>query len=99
MTEMFQGSDVDGLLRGIFAFIKTQTEHPALPKSGCTIDHVMHLDIDFQKLELTRGGSQIELPKWIAIKKAVINPKNENEEFFKWALIAALHHDRVDAHP
>ena len=51
------------------------------------------------KLELTRGSSYVELPKWIATKKAVINPKNEDEECFKWAVITALHHEDVGAHP
>ena len=55
MTELFQGSDVEEILKNMFAQLKTQVEHPALPKSGFTLDHVMHLDIDFHKLELTRG--------------------------------------------
>ena len=59
----------------------------------------MFLDIDFQKMELTRGGSYTELSDWIALRKVVINPKNKDEEFFKWADIAALHHVDVDAHP
>ena len=42
----------------------------------------MHLDVDLHKLELTRGSSHIELPEWIAKKKAVINPKNEDEECY-----------------
>ena len=96
MTEAFQGSDLEELVRAMFAQIKTQVEHPALPKSGFTLDHIMHLDIDFHKLELTRGGSYIKLPEWIALKKAVINPKNTDEECFKWAVIAALHHEEIE---
>ena len=59
MTEVFQGSNVEEILRGMFAHIKTQIEHSTLPKSGFSIDHIMHLDIDFHKLELTRGSSYI----------------------------------------
>ena len=99
MTEIFQGSDAEGILKSMFAHIKTQVEHPALPKSGFTLDHIMHLDIDFHKLELTRGASHIELPKWIAEKKAVINPKNEDEECFKWAVVASLHHEAIEKDP
>ena len=99
MTEVFQGSNVEEILKGMFAHIKTQTEHPALPKSGFTLDHIMHLDIDFHQLELTRGGSHIESPDWIASKKAVINPKNKDEECFKWAVIAALHHEEIEKDP
>ncbi|WP_171479370.1 hypothetical protein, partial [Acinetobacter baumannii] len=99
MREFFQGSDMDEMLSEMFAHIKTQVEHPALPKSGFTLDYIMHLDIDFHKLVLTRGASYIELPDWIALKKAVINPKNGDNECFKWAVIAAVHHIDIDAHP
>ena len=99
MTEIFRGSNVEDLLSVMFAHIKTQVEHPALPKSGFTLDHIMHLDIDFHQLVLTRGSSHIELPEWIAKKKAVINPKNGDEECFKWAVVAALHCEEISVNP
>ena len=99
MMEMFAGSDIDEILEAMFAYIKTLVEHPKLPKSGFSIDHIMHLDIDFHRLVLIRGGSYIPLPEWLAKKKAVINPKNTDEECFKWAVLAALHHEEVDVHP
>ena len=82
MTEIFQGSDAEDLLSVMFAHIKTQVEHPALPKSGFTLDHIMHLDIDFHKLELTRGSSHIELPKWIAEKEGCDQPKERGRGVF-----------------
>ncbi|XP_057310212.1 uncharacterized protein LOC130648190 [Hydractinia symbiolongicarpus] len=59
----------------------------------------MHLGIDFHKLQLTRGSSYIDLPAWILREKAVINPRNEDEECFKWALIAAMHHGEIANNP
>ena len=59
----------------------------------------MHLDINFHRLTLTRGSSYSKLPEWIARKKAVINPKNEDEECFKWAVTAALHNQEIDKDP
>ena len=44
---------------------------------------------------MTRGSTYIELPKWIKSKKAVRNPRNKDEECFKWAVIAALHHEEI----
>ena len=80
--------------------LRLKIEHPALPKSGFTIDHIMHLDINFHQLLLTSGSSYIELPSWIALKKAVINPKNEDdEECFKWAVVAGLHHEEINTNP
>ena len=30
---------------------------------------------------------EIDLPKWLKTKKVVINPRNKDEECFKWAVI------------
>ena len=55
MTEVYQGSNFDEILENLFAFMKTQIENPAFEKSGFTLDRVLHLDIDFHMLNLTRG--------------------------------------------
>ena len=55
----------------------------------------MHLYINFHRLVLTRGSSYNELPEWMKSKKAVINSQNKDEECFKWAVIAALHHEEI----
>ena len=99
MTEVFQGSNIEELLQNMFAYIKTQIENPKLPKSGFTLDSITQMDIGFHKLTLTRGSSYIKVPAWIASKKAVINPQNTDEECFKWAVIASLHHEEIDSHP
>ena len=95
MAEFFDASDVNDLIQCMLAYIKTQTENPKFPESGFTLDKIMHLYINFHRLALTRGGSYIELPKWIKSKKAVINPQNKDEECFKRAIIAALHHEEI----
>ena len=84
----------------MFGYIKTGIENPALPKSGFTLDSIMHLDISFHELQLTRGSSYIDFISMDCNKKAVINPQNEkDEECFKWAVIAALHHEEISSHP
>ena len=59
----------------------------------------MHLYINFHRLALTRGSAYIELPKWIKNKKAVTNLQNTDEECFKWAVIATLHHEEIKHNP
>ena len=83
------------MIQRILAYIKTQTEIPKFPESGFALDKIMHLYINVHRLALTRGGSYIELPKWLKSKKAVINPQNKDEKCFKWAVIAALHHEEI----
>ena len=93
MTEFFEGSNINDLMQPMLAYIKTQVE------SGFLLDKIMHLYIYFHRLALIRGSSYTELPKWIKSKKAVINPQNKNEGCFKWAVIAALHHEEIKHDP
>ena len=92
MMEIFQSSNLDEIVDDMIAHMKTQIENPALANSRFRFNEVLFLDVNFHdQLNLTRGSSYIPLPSWIASKKAVINPKNENdEECFKWAVTAAL---------
>ena len=99
MTEFFDASGINDLIQRMLAYIKAQTEKPKFPESGFTLGKIMHLYLNFHKLVLIRGGSYIELPEWIKSKKAVINPQNKDEECFKWAVIAALHHEDIKHHP
>ena len=95
ITEFFEASDINDLIQRMLAYIKTQTENPKFPESGFTLDKIIQLYINFHRLVLTRGSSYTELPKWLKSKKAVINPQNKDEECFKWAVIAALHHEEI----
>ena len=36
-----------------------------------------------------RGSSYFPLPDWLVRKKAIVNPHNDDEECFKWSVIAA----------
>ena len=40
----------------------------------------------------------IELPKYIASKKAIINVQNDDNECFKYAVLSALHYDDINNH-
>ena len=84
----------------MFAHMKTQIENLALENSRFVFDRVLFLDISFHKLKLTRGSSYLPLPDWIASQKALINSRNEkDEEYFKWAVIAALHQEEIENNP
>ena len=100
MIEFFSGSDFKELIDQMLNQMKTQIENPALANSSFVFDQILHIDVNFNQLNLTRGSSYIPLPKWISHKKAVINPRNEeDEECFKWGVIAALHHEEIGKDP
>ena len=54
------------------------------------------LDYKLHSVRLKRGGSYIKSPKWLENKKAVINPKNENDdECLQWSIICALNYNEI----
>ena len=57
--------------------------------SGWILDEVDHLDVTFNKMNPLGGGTYMDLPKFIADKKACINVKNNDNKCFMWSLLAA----------
>ena len=82
----------------MFVHIKAQVENLVISERRFTIDQIMHLHIKFQELELVQSSFYTEVAEWIAKKKEVISPNNNNEQCFKWAVIAALHHEDLKHH-
>ena len=52
---------------------------------------VLSLHLHTVKYEPLGGSSYISLPGFLAAKKAIIILKNEDEQYFKWAITRALH--------
>ena len=57
----------------------------------------MSLDLHTVKYEPLSGSSYIPLPRFLAVKKAIINLENEDDVCFKWAITRAL--NPVENHP
>ena len=82
MTSVYRGSDLEQIVDEMITHMKTQIENPALLNSRFRFDEVLFLDIDFHQLNLARGSSYLPLPDWLARKKAIINPQNDDDECF-----------------
>ena len=78
--------------------MKTQIEDPAALNSRFRFDEALFLDVNFHRLNLTRGSSYLPLPDWLVRKKAIINPQNDDEECFKWAVITVLEWTDIKSH-
>ena len=52
-----------------------------------------------QWISLKRGGSYVDSPKWLKNKKATINPKNNDNNCFQYALTVALNYQNVKKDP
>ena len=60
--------------------------------SEFVFDHVDALYYNLNEISLSRGGSYIDFPEWLKNKKATINPKNNGDTCFQYALTVALNY-------
>ena len=67
--------------------------------SECIFDSADALYYDPNKISLSGGGSNIDSPKWLKTIKATINPKNNDDKCFQYALTAALNHEQIKNNP
>ena len=99
MLAVYNLSDMDEIASAMIEHMKQQIENPALRDSKFVFNGVIHRNIDFHRLNLTRGSSYLPLPEWLAQKGAIINPKNSDIECFKWAVIAAMKWREIGKNP
>ena len=90
---------MDQIADEMFTHMMTQIENPALLNSRFVFDEVLFLDANFHQLNLTRGSSYLPLSPWLAKKKAMINPHNDDNKCFMWSVIAALEFSNIKSHP
>ena len=99
MMNVYRGSNLGQIVHEMICSTKFQIETPALLNSRFRFDEVLFLDINFHWLNLTRGTSYLPLPDWTEKEKAIINPQNNDEECFKWAVIMPLEFPNIKLHP
>ena len=58
--------------------------------SGWRFEEVVSININVDPFNPMRAGSYFTLPRKLALKKAIINVQNEDNECFKWAVTSAV---------
>lgn len=81
----------------IVDYVKRQVDEVMLEGSGFTLGKIVRLTVQIFKFQPIKGSQYIELLKKLKNKRAIINLKNTDDQCFKWAILAALHHDEVQA--
>ena len=93
-----QGEIANAIVRTIFnSFLHYyQQELKMIKGNNFVFESVDLLDYKLHRVHLNRGRSYIKSPKWLENKKAVINPKNENDdECLRWTIICALNYHEI----
>ena len=100
--EIMMGSETDEIIEELFkSFLQIYQEGLAESMKGkeFIFDGVDAFYYNLCKISLRRGGSYIDSPKWLKTKKATINPKNNDDECFQYALTVALNYEQIEDHP
>ena len=62
-------------------------------------DHVDRLYYKNNKISFRRAGSYLDSPERLKNEKATIYPQQSHENFFQYAITAALNHEKIKKHP
>ena len=92
-VEIIFGDDNDDIIEQFFQSLLQKYEENLQNKmkgSDFEFDGVNFLYYEFNKTSINRGGSYIDSPKWLKDKKSIINPKNNDNKCFQYALTLAL---------
>ena len=101
-VEIMMGSETDEIIEGLFRSLLQRYQEglqESMRGSEFIIDSVNALYYDLNKISLSRGGSHIDSPEWLKNKKATINPKNNDDKCFQYALTASLNHEQIKKDP
>ena len=100
--EFMNGSDTDEIIKGLFeSFLQKYEENlqEKMKGSDFAFDGVNFLYYDFNKISIIRGGSYIDSPQRLKNKKSTINPINNDDKCFQYAVTLALNLDKIRKNP
>ena len=100
---ILMGYETDEIIEELFKSLLQRYQEgleESMKGSEFIFDSVNLLHYHLQKTSLKRtGSSYIDSPEWLKNKKATINPKNNDDNCFQYAIIAALNHKPIKNHP
>ena len=67
--------------------------------SDFIFESVELLSYHLHKISLNRGKSYIKSPKWLENKRGTINPQNNDDKCFQYAITVALNHQNIENYP
>ena len=100
--EIMFGDDNDDIIEQLFESLLKKYEENLQNKmrgSEFEFDGVNFLYYDFNKTSINRGRSYIDSPKWLKYKKSTINPENNDDKCFQYAVTLALNLDKIKKDP
>ena len=102
MLKIRIGDDINDVIKEIFKSLLNRYQENLQEKmrgSEFGFDGINLLYYDFNKISLNRGRSYIEPAKWIKDKRSIINPKNNDDKCFQYAITVTSNRDKINRDP
>ena len=102
ITEIIIGSKTDEIIENLlYSFLQRYQKglEESMQRSEFVFEGVDSLYYKLHKISIKREGSYIDSPEWLRNKKGTINPKNNDDKHFQYALIVALNHEQIGKDP
>ena len=96
--EIMMGNETDEIIEKLFESLLQNYQkdlEESMRGSEFVFDSIDLLYYHLQKIGLKRDWSYIDSPEWHKKKKATINPKNNNDNCFQYALTVALNYLKI----
>ncbi len=93
IMNQFESNKIVSELKDYFT---TRIEEVKTNSSGWKFHKTISIQIRTVKHKPLRGRSHIDLPSWIANKKACVNIKNKDNQCFKWAVLSCIFNDQIN---
>ena len=100
--EFMDGSNIDEVIKVLYKSRLQKYQGNLQNKmkgSDFIFNGVNYLYYDLNKVSISKVGSYIDSPKWLKNKKSTINPKNNDNKCFQYAITLALNSDKIDRNP
>ena len=86
---------VEAIVNDIINAFRNEVEQMNNRGSGGVFAGIIKTEVKMSKSKNIFGGSYVELPEKIKNKQACVNIKNDDNECFKWSLLAFKHYDEI----
>ena len=96
------GKEADKIIEDLFGSFLQRYQKSLeewMRDSEFVLDSFDSLCYKLHKISLIRNESYIDFPKWLKRKKTTINPKNNDEKGFQYAITVALNHEQIKQDP
>ena len=100
--EIIMGNETDEVVKEFFeALLQKYQEGLEEKMRGIefVFDNTDLLNYNLHEIGLNGGGSNLDSPKWLKNQKATINPKNNDDKCFQYAVTVAINYQKIKNNP